>query len=574
MTDDMTTETLFETLDRKREGYADELAWHRFLLDAYAGTGGFQGKVRQPFASWWGAAADMYAGPSALRSVGAGSDSAIETYLDRYQREDVPKFGARAAASCYENLVETIVDIRLSYMGRKQFMRGLEKAADVETWLTDVDGASTWDEMRRDVIDVRAAVLGWCPVLVDVDAMPSGVGTRAQAEGANVRTSPRAIPLFPAHLFDWACDAGGAFVWVKTGVEWVERVDVFAPTTAVRRFTVWGREGATWWEFSRTADGKPGSEKWQLRGTGETKYEGQAVPLVVFRHKPVPQDHVRGLSMIGSAANLNRRLFNSQSELDEHMRACAFGILQVPMRREAGSKQGEVVIGAGNALPIDPDWKNEYKWITPDSGVATTFENRIEALEKQICRVGRIEFTRATSGAATSGVSRSFEFDSTNRAIADFAAQLAKSEQIFFRIVARRMGQADTESITSTAPQKFDVEEMAKELEEAISAITGVKVGAKANAEIRKRIARKMLPNLDEATMAEIDDEIDDLGDEEAAMRAMSAEMLAAGAEDSNAEPDDDEMPAQAPGQKDLAEKPGKAAPPPPQKPGAVKPKK
>jgi len=547
-----TKDALLEALEVKRDGYDDERDWHRFLLDAYAGTGGFQGRVRQPFASWWGAAADMYSSPPAMRGgiPTSGDEQQIETYLDRYAREDVPKFQRRAASSCYQNLIETIVDIRLSYMARKTFQRDYGNAEEMlSEWLNDVDGAATWEELRRDVIDVRSAVLGWCPVLIDVDAMPQGATTRAQVDASGVRVAPRAIPLFPAHLFDWSCDSSGQFAWVKTCVEWTERDSPFAPVTCVRRFTVWGRLAAEWWEYARDID----QDKWTLRASSVQPYGGALegngrVPIVVFKHKPVPQDHVRGLSMIGSAAGMARRLFNTQSELDEHMKSCAFGILQVPMKRENGSQIGEIIIGAGNALPIDPDWKNEYKWITPESGVADSFEKRCEALEKQIHRLGRIEFTRATTGSAASGVSRSYEFESTNRAIGDFAAQLAKGDQQVYRLVALREGVKDTSGIRSVAPTKFDVEEMAKELEEATAAIFDVKLGARATAEIRKRVARKMLPNASDKILEEVDEEIDELSSEETAMRAMTAEMAAAGANaDSGAEPDAEPDPTTEP---------------------------
>jgi hypothetical protein len=288
--------------------------------------------------------------------------------------------------------------------------------------------------------------------------------------------------------------------------------------------------------------------------------------------------------MIAALVPIARRLFNLDSEMDEHLRQSVFAFLQVPTSQTLGANDdAELVIGSGNALPIPLDSSKDYKWISPDSSVATTLAERGAALREDIYRIGRTEFTKG-AGSDASGVSRAFEFETTNRAIADFANSVARSDERLLRLAAIATGDApptDTEklkSIRTTAPSKFDVEEMAKELEESISAITGVKVGPTASGEIRKRVVRKMLPNLDPEKLEEIDQEIDDLGDEEASMAAMDGEMAQAmldqaknppEASDPNADPNAP-PPAKTAGAPNGA--PSGKAPKPPAK-GAKKPK-
>src|SRR3990167_7187964 len=116
--------TLVERLAWKRDGYAAELRRHKFLLDAFAATGGFSGRERADAASYWGPAADMY-GDVTLGALDPSDqdEAALDTYLDRHPREDMPKFRRRVQVAHYSNYCEPVVDIRLSYMNRRPFSR-------------------------------------------------------------------------------------------------------------------------------------------------------------------------------------------------------------------------------------------------------------------------------------------------------------------------------------------------------------------------------------------------------------------------------------------------------------------
>ena len=199
----MDDQALISALLSKRTDYDAELQWHRFLLDAFAGTGGFEGRVRMPFASFWGAGADMYGrgfvGSMAL-DIGT-SESQVDTYLDRFHREDAPKFARRAAIANYCSPVEKIVDIRLSYLSRKPWQRdGVEKLA---SWMKDVDGYGTsFDTLMRTVVRVRGEVVGYGPVLVDMARADTEDGEQLSAAQADEqKLSPRLIPLSPSRLF-------------------------------------------------------------------------------------------------------------------------------------------------------------------------------------------------------------------------------------------------------------------------------------------------------------------------------------------------------------------------------------
>ncbi len=505
------TDSMVEALLGVRADYCVERQWHKFLLDAYSGTGGFQGKVRQPFASYWGWAADVYRRDLPFAIGAEGTEAKLDTYLDRFDREDDPKFTRRVNSSHYPNYVSTFIDVPLSFMFRKAFnvKPDVQDSGSLGEWMNNADGAgNSWGDIVRDTIAPRAACLGWAPVLFDLPNNATRMPTALDDEKAKQR--PYAIPLFPSNLLDWSHDDSGTLRWVKIRNDYVERSTPLERGRDITRITIWYPDGWEWFEIAKDGQGKP-----TIVDTDSGSHPFGRVPLVVLRRKPVPDDPIRGIPMAASASEEARRLFNYLSELDEHLKSCAFAFLQVVTTDP--DKVGSIISGNGNALPLKPDWGKEHKWITPEPAVAKMYEERILTTIEEMYRAQKMEFTRGVKGGqARSGISQSFEFESQNRAIADFARMVARFDTESRRTVAKGLTSPPaTESIMTTAPQRFDVEEMAKELDEALSAVT-LRLGPTATAEIKKKVVRGILPMVDDDTMSKIEGEIDDIAELEA----------------------------------------------------------
>lgn len=530
-------DTLLDRLRATRHDYEAERAWHKFLLDAYAGTGGFAGRVRLPFSGYWGMAAEVYSTGNAVLSstLSGGAESDLDTYLERYPREEMDKFRRRVAVSQYPNYIEPIVDIRMSFMHRKPFVRsGDEVLGD---WLDDVDGTGmTWDRLRREVIDFRAALLGWCPVLFDRSrpdgVEPGEVMTQAQAEQLGVRVN--AIPLFPANLLDWDVDELGELNWCKVARSDVVRDDPLGDAVERTVISLWTRETVQRYRIERAGNGEPSITPGPVESHGYGR-----VPILVAKHKRSHEHPVRGIPMAGSASLMARKLFSYLSMGDEHIAGCVFAVLQVPVRKVP--EAGEIVLGAGNALPIHDQSRRDYKYISPDPSVAETIENRVSTTVEEIYRVGRTEFARSktATGGAESGVARAYAFENTNRAISDFATGVAQFEQHALQFVAHLLtGTPDAgESIRTTPPTKFDVEEMSRALDEALAAVT-LNIGPTATLELKWRLIQRLLPNLESGVADVIREELESARAMAVAGNAFDTESSASQDDD---ESDDDE---------------------------------
>jgi hypothetical protein len=502
------TDALLKALRKTHAEYERDLEWHRFLLDAYAGTGGFAGRVRQPFASFWGRAADVYADAVATVTVTAeASEQHIETYLDRFPREDVRKFRARADAAIYYNFIEPVVDLRLSYLRRQQFTREAEPEV-VTDWRSDAGDGQPWDAMLFGQLALRSSLLGWTLVQFDRPT-PEGVEpgaqlSRAQAELLGVRTY--AIPRMPGELLDFDMGDDGRLERAKLVSYKPTRASILDQPRVEARFELWDRGELR----VVTARSKAGAGGLAMRAMHDLEVVDDVtmanpyglVPLVVMRHKAPADDGLRGLSMITSLAQAARDYHNVRSEYREHLRSCAFGMLQkvVPKRAESGSTQ---TVGAGNVLPIPPDSSRDHKWISPDPSVATTYREELAEIRRNIMRIARSEQVEAGNEGgqrAQSGVARAWGFEGLNRALADQAKEAALFDERALELVAQLEGVSAEEAreIRTTPPSKFDVEELTRELEEAILAIDGLGLGPTARFHLRERMVDKILPNLPE----------------------------------------------------------------------------
>lgn len=532
---------LIKRITKKREDYETELGWHRFLLDAFSGGGGFEGRVKEPIRGYWGSAAAIYARAS-IAVVHENTE--VDTYLDPYAREDVPKFKGRVGSAHYTNVVEPVVDIRLSYLHRKPVTRKGFELIEKSGFLQDATGTgTTWDRLLQTVIHPRAEVLGWCPVLFDVDAQEDvGEITRAEAKEQGLR--PRACPLLPANLFDWTATPDDGLVAVKVGTWFEERPvtangepDLLQPTITVHRVAIWTATSVRWWEIAQGAD-----KKETIRAQGEQPNPWGRIPLVIWRYRPVDEDPVRGRSYVRTIARLAKKLFNYESDLDESLRSTAFPILQVPVKGTPPNKRGSLTVGAGNGLPLPMESSRDYKYIQPDASNAAVYETRIQTIKKDVSRIARTDYSTSDVEQTQSGVSRAFSFENMNRALSDTAGAYAVSEQEALQLVMLMEGATPEEADKGrvNAPTKFDVEDMDRELTEALQA-RGLDLGPTAIAEMNKRLVRLLLPNLEQNILDKIDGEIEDGALAAEQERAAMRDMRMNPPEPGNAPPDGDE---------------------------------
>lgn len=514
------TDHLLEALERKRPGYDEEVTWHKFMLDAYLAMGGFAGSVKQPPAGFWGAAADVYSTSSLLSTSGT---EVFDTYLDRFPREDAKKFRSRVDGTQYDNYMEPLTDLKVSYILRKGFVARNRPQA-VEDWRANVDGnGTTWSELFPGIV-TRTATLGLIPVLLDVRQVERDekgeqvIKTRAQARQAGIQPYP--VPLFPANLLDYDTDDAGQFAFVKICTRSMRRESWQDASEPVTHYTIWTPE--TWQKYEVTES--EGTKSAQLVDEGKNTFG--SVPIVLYKHKPAPDDPVRAMAMHGAVAQLSRAHMNRMSEFNEHLRGQVFALLVYVTKDDTE----DLTVGTDNAISLPHDATQTHSYIAPPASVAETYEKRIEAIVREIYRIARVEFTRPT-GSATSGLARAYEFAATNRALSDFAGELARAEMHLDWLIGRfyDVPEEELQASTVVAPESFDIEDLQADIKSTFDLIAGG-IGPTATRLLKLKLINQALPQLDDDTRGIIEQELDDDDTQEQTDQALAEEAEAAAA--------------------------------------------
>jgi hypothetical protein len=510
-----------QRLEDTRAGYAEEGLWLRFLVDSYTGAGGFQGRVRQAPAGFWGAITDAYRNYATLS--GTGYAELGESYLDQYNREDQEKYRRRVNVAHYLNYVKPTTNLKISYLVRKPHKRN-----NVPDKLAEWIGRTGYDRgFRRRAL--CAAVLGWFPMLVDMPRRAEGVRT---AFGAG-DMDPYAVLSLPCHLRHYELDEQGQFVWAKMATRFSRKATWDADAVEITRYTIWTRTDFTVYE----TEGSGGVASEPVTGTHLFKQ----VPIVSWRTDTSVEDHIKADSINADIALEGRRLFNLLSELDEHLRSQVFALLIYPMA--SPNPTDTVEVGVENGLQVSAEQKNVPFYLAPPGSVAATLEARIVATIIEIYRVARVEYDRA-SGTESSAQSKQQNFEQTNLAIVDFATSLAAADRETLILVGRALGIAEEklQEIECVAHESYASEDLSLELEQAIMALTIRELGQQARVELLLRLAQQLLPHLAPDTRKVIEQEIiEAVAQAEQDAQALKAEHDEGGDDpDGGDEPDDD----------------------------------
>lgn len=506
-----------QKLEATRGGYEDESVWQKFLLDSYVGSGGYLGRIPRPLTGFWGQVAQSYSVFTMLQQGVSGKD--VDTYLDRHDKEDDQKFNRRKNVANYSNYVRAITNLKISYIERKPNKRnGLPD--ELSKWIEETGYDK---EMRRRML--VAAVLGWFPMLVDMPTKPLNAMTAAQAG----KLEPYCVLNLPVHLLDYELDDNAEFVWAKVKSSFVEKTTWDAAAVEVERYTIWTRTDFTVWE-RRGGSGEASVVK------ETTPHKFGQVPIVPWRADISVVDDVKADSVNADLVEKVRRLFNLESELDEHIRSQVFALLIWPGSAPAGNEGATG--GTQNGLLIGADQKNLPMYLAPPPSVSATLEARVEKTIMEIYRIGGVEYERA-SGVKSSAQSKENEFSKTNAQIASIAKAMADADRRTLILVGRAKGISDDKlkQIEVVPHESYADESLGDELEQAIQALTISLLGKLAKVEILKRLAQKLLPGMSADTWKTIQAEIEEAVEQEATDAELLKEQMAEGGDGGGGSP-------------------------------------
>lgn len=400
--------------------------------------------------------------------------------LVKYPRETDDKYKMRKEVAYYVNHMKRSCHRFSGYLSKQPASRATSNnllQAVVDN--CDMKGNHISQFMQAFSIQVKARGSGL--ILVDMPKLVEG----SKDEQLKDRNAPYFVSINPERVTDYKLDKFGAF-------EYIEFSDTY--TADDEKVGVTRRYDKSGWKvFSKDKTYDQGA------------YSIGICPIIPFSET----GSFPGLGSYYQIAELSKRLYNAQSELDEILRGQTFSILtyQVPkeMAAEFDAEKVGSTVGTQNML-VHHGIKPEFA--APTSIPAKTYQEYIENLEDRINAVAN----NVDLGAQNqSGAALTLRFQNMNSELLNFARQLEDFERKLFYVVGKWLGSSG--DIAISYPSDFNIIDKVTEIEVLQNMIDMNAPKSYINEKMRQIISTDLI-GMDAEKEAEIFAELDEASHE------------------------------------------------------------
>lgn len=420
---------------------------------------------------------------------GFGADAGTTVVLSgpsalvRYPRESALKFARRNEVAYYSSPVMRACSRFVGYLATKPPQREIAGPDLYAVMAADIDGKGTPIDVfwQHFMVDFKARGT----MLLQVD-MPADLGAN-QEQQRRERLVPKWISIAPELVTDYQIGDDGAFDFVVYSGE-------FEKPEGERVPCLWRFDRNSW----KATDLK------QERTFAEGEHPLKACPvLIVTEGAEFPS-----FGPFSAIADLSRRLFNAESELDEILRAQTFSLLHLAVPegssdtdKIAAAKVAGETIGTNNLLIHTGSAPG---FIAPPDGPARVYLDRIKQLKADIAEAG---LDVATIGQQESGLAMRMRFAQINAELSSFAGRMEGLERRAWAISALWL----TFSVAPTVQwtRDFNLADVEQELR-ILTEMQGAAMPAPVIAHQQKRIVSVQFAAMEEEDMAEITAAIDE----------------------------------------------------------------
>jgi len=353
------------------------------------------------------------------------------SYIDKYPRESDEKYTQRQKIAYYTNLFAPKVNRYIGYLFKQTPTRTSNNSL-IKKIFDDVDN-------RGDNVDVfmsnfakNAKVRGCNLLLVD---MPKNLPASLKEQIDN-RILPYFVEILPEKVIEYKLDSFGKTEYVMFNDTIDNSTTNEINITQIIRY------------YDKT--------EWKILDEDNNVIEQGShnlgvCPVVIFSETgefPV-------IGEFTQIANLAKRHYNLQSELDEILRSQTFSILTI---QSDSPSDVEIKLSTDNAIAYQKD-VTRPEFIAPPSAPAEIYQEKIKEIEAQI---DKIAYDVSTNQAQESGIALDIKFQGLNSSLSNFAIRLNDLENRAFDIVCRYLG--INNDITITYPKTFSIIDTQKEI--------------------------------------------------------------------------------------------------------------
>lgn len=365
-------------------------------------------------------------------------------YLAPHKRELLENYENRKAIAYFLNYVAPVVNSHVDPVFRKEAQRDW-KGSGSEQWEAfykdaDCGGYSLPRVMKRAAQESKLFGVTFV-VLDNVQEPPPTL-----AEVLERRALPYLCTVTPDRVVDWKADRQGRL----TSITYTEVIDGHSQSDEDYCLRTWTR--ADWKLTNRSKDKTHESGMHNLG----------IVPVIPYFSRPAQPGKLKPPSEFLSIARTNLHLFQLCSWLSEMLQNQTFAVLTYPVKDN--NVPAKLAVGTNNALGFDGSLSHAPEFIAPPADPAATMQKQIDNLIQEIYRMAALSFVTGTKEAA-SGVAKGWDYETTNRILADFAAN---SEHVEIRIAALFALWTNTSlEYSCKYPDDFGLLDVAAELDQA-----------------------------------------------------------------------------------------------------------
>ena len=392
------------------------------------------------------------------------------SYLVRYPRESDAKFARRNEIAFYASPLAMASSRFVGYLSTKAVSRELPNQ-QYQRIAEDVDGKGNSVDVFWSQFAFEAKARGSMLLLVDA---PAAMATTQQQQLQD-RVLPYWTAIAPESVTDYELGDDGKFDFVEFAGN-VKRED--------------GLRVECTWRFDRF--------RWEARGEAGSVIRGGEhslgeTPVLIFTES----GDFPSFGPFAAIADISRRLFNAESELDEILRSQTFSLLtmQVPDDSSAEQKLAAAQV-AGQSIGTSNLMVHSGStpaFIAPPDGPARVYLDRIKRLEAKIDEVG---LNVATVNAQESGIAMQMRFQAINGELSRFSLRMEDLERRAWDLCRRWLSMQQAPSVQW--PRDFNIADVEHELK-ILADMQAAGMPAEVIAEQQKRIVTLQFAGLDTA---------------------------------------------------------------------------
>lgn len=427
--------------------------------------------------------------------------------LFMHPRERTVDYQRRMSMSYYYNFCAPIIDIYSNHLFKNPVIEdwgSLE--SEIEKVEDDIDfTGQTIQEFRKEMSNM-AQLYGHIFVITDSPDIPTE-DVKTLKDQQEARAFPYLTMHVPQNVINWSLDKFGNPYWVliREVYDGNANPNEFDVKKSHRvQYRLWTREG---WELF--------NQRYEPIGSGVHSSPGIVPITCVYAKKSKKVRNFLGVSDLADIAFIARDIYNSCSELKQILRDQTFAFLAI---QGDSSEYSELEVGVGKGL-LYPPQRNAPQYVSPPITNAEAYFSHIDRQVSKIFQLAKLE-DGGVSGRVSnpsdpgiaeqqSGVSKAWDFNQTNSALADKAGNLEDGETKIWNIFAQMNDKEFDGSVTY--PNEFSISSLMDDLNE-LEKETKLEFGKTFNIEVRKAIIKKKFPRKDdddiEAMATEIEGEL------------------------------------------------------------------